>query len=337
MPLAYLYKGKNLPLTSQYTNVGVSEVGNALTKRKVLGYVDSLKVLVAYINNVNDLDSIPSHINVTPYYYNYNEGIRNIKVPRDYTLLYKGASDEQMLKPSYFIWQAELFELKANANLEKSINKRITDYVSQSVSDFVDKDVDSYLNAIKCLLKDENEKKQFYQDKFKERFDEKQLQSLVREEILSYCVSVNCSRILAVNEVLGYDENVNNLDIAQRVVLKKAISKMEGMQAALSQKKVEMARDAILILVQPNVAAASLPYSLVEGGLAYIGYDYLFGKFYKAVVGEELDSEDAKESLRKAMGRELSRKVINQAGDYKQNLDMNTKQYYGNLRKDLGL
>ena len=73
-------KAQNLPLTSQYTNVGVSAVGNALTKRRALNYEDSIKVLVAYINDMNELDTIPTHIDITPYYYNNNEGIGNISI-----------------------------------------------------------------------------------------------------------------------------------------------------------------------------------------------------------------------------------------------------------------
>lgn len=208
-------KAQNLPLTSQYTNVGVSAVGNALTKRRALNYEDSIKVLVAYINDMNELDTIPTHIDITPYYYNNNEGIGNIKIPRDYSLLYSGISDEQKLRLSYYIWQAEQFELKANANLEKSINSRITNYVSNSIAEFVNDDVDSYWNTLICCLKNDTEEKKFYYSKFKNRFDEKQLQANIREEIESYCVSINCSRILAVNEVLGYNENENNLSIAQ--------------------------------------------------------------------------------------------------------------------------
>lgn len=303
------------------------------------------------VNNINDLDTIPTHINVTPYYYNYNEGIGNIKVPRDYSLLYKNASDEQLLKLSYFIWQAEQFELKANAYLAKSINERITKYVSNSVSDFVNKDVDSYWNMIRCKLKDGKEKKQFYSDKFKERFNEKQLQADVREEIASYCVSINCSRILAVNEVLGYDENVNNLDIVQKVVLKKAISRMEGMQAALKQKSHEAGREALALSIPLALVVVAQPQSapllslanatnFVEGGLAYAGYEQVFGDFYKAIVGEELDSEKAMEKMQKTMQKELTGKLIkqvNRKGAYKQMLDQNTKLYYSNLRKDLGL
>lgn len=58
---------------------GVSSVANALKKKQALNMEDSLKVMIAYINMIHDLDTIPLKINVTPYYYNYNEGIANIK------------------------------------------------------------------------------------------------------------------------------------------------------------------------------------------------------------------------------------------------------------------
>lgn len=358
-------KAQNLPLTSQYIDVGVSAVGNALTKRKSLEYDDSIKVLVAYINNMNNLDTIPTHINIASYYYNNNEGIENIKIPRDYSSWYKGVSSEQLIKLSYFIWQAEQFELKANENLEKSINNRITNYVANSVTDFADKDIDSYWNSLRCLFKNDKEVKDFYHEKFKERFNQAHLQHDIREEIASYCVAINCSRVLAVNEVLGYDENVDNLSIAQKIVLKKAISRMEGIQVALNQKKAELGNETMvnialfipLVVSQPEISVLgsgahalnsasvlvkswSVFSSTSTGMLAYIGFDSLYGKVYKAITGDELDSKVAIEKVQKKMTEELNFKMkqqVNQKNGYKYLLDQNTKSYYNNLRKDLGL
>ena len=352
-------KAQNLPLTAQYTNVGVSSVGNALTRRKALNYEDSIKVLVAYINDVNELDTIPTHIDVTPYFYNNNEGIGNIKIPQDYTLMYKGFSDEQKLRLSYYIWQAEQFELKANANLEKSINDRITNRVTNSIADFANDDVDSYWNTMKCLFKDDIETKKFYCDKFKKRLDEKQLQTEIREEIANYCVSINCSRILAVNEVLGYNENVDNLSIAQKVALTRIMTRMEGLQTALNNKRAELGKETLvngamilpLVLAPATGSAAvgtklsatalakSLP-AMGESMLAYIGFDSLYKNLYEALTGDELDSSKAIKKLQKSMDNELNlqlKKQVNAHGSYKLMLDQNTKQYYDNLRKDLGL
>ena len=353
-------KAQNLPLTSQYTNVGVSAVGNALTKRRALNYEDSIKVLVAYINDMNELDTIPTHIDITPYYYNNNEGIGNIKIPRDYSLLYSGISDEQKLRLSYYIWQAEQFELKANANLEKSINSRITNYVSNSIAEFVNDDVDSYWNTIKCFFKDDTEEKEFYYSKFRKRFDEKQLQADIREEIESYCVSINCSRILAVNEVLGYNENVNNLSIAQKYALTKTMTRMEGLQTALNNKKAELGNETLvnaamfvplIISTGPGAAVAGATansstiileksFNISKSIFAYIGFDSLYKDIYKSITGEELDSSKAIEKMQKSMNIELNKKLKKQNNNpsgYKHLLDENTKQYYNNIRKDLGL
>lgn len=352
-------KAKNLPLTAQYINVGVSSVGNALTRRKSLNYEDSIKVLVAYINDVNELDTIPTHIDITPYFYNNNEGIGNIKIPRDYTLMYNGFSDEQKLRLSYYIWQAEQFELKANANLEKSINERITNRVSNSVADFVNDDIDSYVNTAKCFFKDNIETKKFYYDKFKKRLDERQLQTDIREEIANYCVSINCSRILAVNEVLGYNENVDNLSIAQKVTLNRIMTRMEGLQTALSNKKAEFGRETVVngamllpLILNPGsgtaaagtkISATALAKSLPAMGksmLAYIGFESLYKIMYEAYTGDELDSSKAIKKLQKSMNKDLNmqlKKQVSAHGSYKQMLDQNTKQYYDNIRKDLGL
>lgn len=353
-------KAQNLPLTAQYTNVGVSSVGNALTRRRTLGYNDSIKVLVAYINNVNELDTIPTHINIASYYYNDNEGIKNIKVPRDYSLLYKDATEEQLVKLSFFIWQAEQFELKANANLEKSINGKISNYVTSSIANFANEDIDSYWNSVKCLFKDSAEIRNFYYKKLKKRFNERQLQSSIQEEIASYCVSINCSRILAVNEVLGYDENVNNLSIAQKEVLKKTMSRMEGLQIALNLKKAELGRESLVngivllpIIVQPEVGASIKGASSIAKSLsivftknlctdilAYIGFESIYGQLYKVCTGKELDSKTAIRKVQKNMEKELNYKLnnqVNKVNGYKYLLDQNTKLYYSNLRKDLGL
>lgn len=356
-------KAQNLPLTAQYTNVGVSSVGNALTRRKALNYEDSIKVLVAYINDVNELDTIPTHIDITPYFYNNNEGIGNIKIPRDYTLMYKGFPDEQKLRLSYYIWQAEQFELKANANLEKSINNRITNRVSNSVADFVNDDVDSYVNTAKCFFKDDIETNKFYYDKFKKRLDEKQLRADIREEIVNFCVSINCSRILAVNEVLGYNENVDNLSIAQKMALNRTMTRMEGLQTALNNKKAEFGNETLVngamllpLILNPEtgtgaavavggtrLSATALAKSLPALGkslFAYIGFDSLYKNLYKALTGDELDSSKAIKKLQKSMDKELNmqlKKQVNAHGSYKLMLDQNTKQYYNNIRKDLGL
>lgn len=309
---------------------------------------------------MNELDTIPTHIDITPYYYNNNEGIGNIKIPRDYSLLYSGISDEQKLRLSYYIWQAEQFELKANANLEKSINSRITNYVSNSIAEFVNDDVDSYWNTIKCFFKDDTEEKEFYYSKFRKRFDEKQLQADIREEIESYCVSINCSRILAVNEVLGYNENVNNLSIAQKYALTKTMTRMEGLQTALNNKKAELGNETLvnaamfvplIISTGPGAAVAGATansstiilensFNISKSIFAYIGFDSLYKDIYKSITGEELDSSKAIEKMQKSMNIELNKKLKKQNNNpsgYKHLLDENTKQYYNNIRKDLGL
>ena len=122
---------------------------------------------------------------------------------------------------------------------------------------------------------------------------------------------------------------------------------MEGMQAALKQKNIEAGREglalSLVVVAQPqsvpllSLASAAI---FVEGGLAYAGYEQVFGEIYKAVVGEELDSEKAMEKMQKSMRKELTGKLTKQVdrkGGYKQMLDQNTKLYYSNLRKDLGL
>lgn len=367
-------KAQNLPLTSQYVNIGVSEVGNALVKRRPLEFNDSIKVLVSYIDDINGLTSVPTHLNVSPYFYNYNEGIGNIKVPRDYRSQYSGLTSEQMVKLSYFVWQAEQFELKANAELEKAINAKMINYVNSGVTQFAEDDVDSYWNRARCMFKNEEEEAAFYKNLFRKRFDMKVLQRDLQEDIRSFCISINCSRILAVNEVLGYNENVDNLSISQKMVLHNAIQNMEGLQKALNQKDAEFGQDALLVV--PIAAAAvgvtiatgggtaaaggavaaagggttaasatawtTVVTSNIEGVLAYIGLDKTYADIYKIFTGDEYDPdkaiEEVKKNLSKGVKRNLDMQLKKQgANNYKKLLDDNTRQYYNNLRHDLGL
>lgn len=362
--LWHLYtKAQNLPLTSQYVNVGVSEVGNAINGSRPLGYEDSIRVLVAFIDDVNGLTSAPTHINVTPYYYNYNEGIGNIKISHNYAIQDSALTSEQRLKISYFIWQAEQLELKANAALEKSIEQNTLSFANSAIGEFVYDDIDSYWNSLRCLFKDDKEAEEFYRQKFDERFDVAQLQDAVQEEIYSYCVAINCSRILAVNEVLGYDENVNNLDIAQKTRLRKMIARMEGMQRAVEQVNAAGAKDAILTAAVAGVAfvtgGAAAPaaagaaatttstlgsyiVTVASDWLAYIGMDKVYADLYKYVTGSELDSAEALEQLQKNLMGEMQSSMDEQKAEqganyYKTLLDDNTRKYYQQLREDLGL
>lgn len=364
-------KAQNLPLTSQYVNIGVSEVGNALVKRRPLDFKDSIRVLVSYIDDVNGLTTVPTHLDVSPYFYNYNEGIGNIKVPRDYHAQYSGLTSEQMLKLSYFVWQAEQFELKANAELEKAINAKMINYVNDGVTQFAEDDVDSYWNRALCMFKNKEEEMAFYKSKYNERFDVRSLQRDLQEDTRAFCISINCSRILAVNEVLGYNENVDNLSIAQKMVLRNTIQRMEGVQKALNQKDAEFGQGALALIGAAGAvyvtggaaalattgggavaagggAAASttawttLIASNIEGMLAYVGLDKVYADLYEKITGDEYDPDKAVEEVKKNLSKGIKRSLDTQMkkqgnNNYKKLLDDNTRQYYNQLRHDLGL
>lgn len=340
-------RAQNLPIISQYTKVGVSSVANALKKKQALNMEDSLKVMIAYINMKYELDTIPLKINVAPYYYNYNEGIVNIQVPQSYVYKYKTNNlSQEKRRLQYFIWQAEMFEREANKNLESSINKKIEQYTFDLAKEFIEDDMDSWTNTVLGFFKDDQELQKFYRDKFKSSIDTKELESELRDEIMAYCISINCSRALAINEILGYNELVDNLTIAQKVQLDNFMIEMDSLNGLIRDQRIGVVKETVVsglsLGVDLLVTNFTGPLALISSGLVYAGLEKTFDDSYEMIAGNKLNVEEKIEKLQKSIFQQLEKNIKQQIQKdrksyYKNALDENVKQYYSNLKTNLNL
>ena len=338
---------QNLPIISQYTKVGVSSVANALKKKQALNMEDSLKVMIAYINMIHDLDTIPLKINVTPYYYNYNEGIANIQVPQSY--IHKHATNnlsQEKRRLQYFIWKAEMFEREANKNLESSINKKIEQYSFDLAKEFIEEDMDSWTNTVRGFFKDDQELQKFYRDKFRSSINSKELESELRDEIMAYCISINCSRALAINEILGYNELVDNLTIAQKVQLNNFMIEMNGLNGLIREQRIGVVKETVVgglsLGVDVLVGKFTGPMGLISSSLVYAGLEKTFDDSYGMIAGNKLNVEEKIGKLQKSIFQQLEKNIMQQIqkdkkSSYKNALDENIIQYYSNLRTNLNV
>jgi hypothetical protein len=64
-------KAQNLPIASQYTGISVVSLCNELTNRQPFTKEDSLRAMVAYIDNLYGYAQIPTNIDVKPYFTDY--------------------------------------------------------------------------------------------------------------------------------------------------------------------------------------------------------------------------------------------------------------------------
>lgn len=349
-------KAQNLPILSQYTNVGVSSVANSLTIHKSLEKEDSLKILISYVNMNYKLDTIPLHINVRPYYHYNNEGISNLNLPAKYSR--KELSSEAMARVSYYLWSAEELEKEANSKLELAINNKIKNFSQKSANDFMEKDFHGKWNRFKCWFKSDKSTEEFFKKKFIDHFNVNQLSSNLREEILSYCISINCSRILAINEVLNYDKMVDNLNIAQKVNLQKFMVNMENINKTIHNENLYNAKETIKDAGDVAIISLSAPVVTISGGtslplsaIAMQGFnavintsmvnditDYGFNRLMGKNADVKTQINDFSNYIYGQIRNRISSQLKRQGRDYyKTALDKNTTDYYNQIRRDLNI
>lgn len=328
-----------LPILSQYLNVNVASVANALTGKKMLNYEDSLRVLIAYINMSNQLDTIPVKLNIAPYYYNNNEGIENIHIPQQSVFL-KSQSTDIDNKQAYYVWQAEQFELEANKKLEQSINYKIKEFADKLARDFIEDDIENLIGELITVFKDDAETKEYYIEKFKKRFDLSGLSANIKDEIISYCVSINCSRILTINEILGYNQLTNNLSVAQKTQLDSFAVSMEKVNALIGNRQIDHAKTltsaAVSLLTTTGggwFSVASLPLNVTLG-------KEMADLIDKQIRGEEsIDVDKQIQEFQELIYLQIKDGIETQLqhDNYKIALDQDTRDYYRKVKLHLNL
>ena len=336
-------KAQNLPIASQYTGIDVASICNELTNRKPFTIDDSLKAMISYIDNCYGFAQIPININVQPYftdYYNEHE-INKIKLPIDYSKRFKGTNSTQQAVLSYFVKQAEEFELEANKNLEKNINRIIEDYISNVTNDFIEKDVNSKINVIKVFFDSDEKREEFYLEKLNKRIREANLDSLLQTEILNYCISINCSRELAVNEMLGYNENIYNMNIVSNMRYDKYFSRIKGINEVYDEHAVALKSTAFMLYDFGNLV---ISFSLNKAGIAKSSVSVvkrisslIYQTVQKNLSEDHIEIRD--EKLNKYLQDSIRRSIMdylnkNKDDYYKKVLDKNTDCFYEMLRND---
>ena len=335
-------KAQNLPITSQHTGISAVSICNELTNRKPFTKEDSLRAMVAYIDNIYGYAQIPNDIDVRPYftdYYNEHK-ISNIKLPIDYSSRFKSSTTAQKTILVNFINQAEQFELEANKNLEKKINQKADGFIETVTNGFIEKDY-NFINTLRCIFYSDDKKNDFYLSKLNERISEANLDSLIRSEIIYYCISINCSRELAVNELLGYKENLNNMNIASNTHINELTTKIKDVNYTDVENADFLTSSASIMINLGTFLVIKNPASLT--GLAKIGVNlvtFVNNIFRQKVNGEKLQNKN--ENLSILLKNLLSKGIAdglnkNKEGYYKESLDENTKAFYEKLRDDFDL
>lgn len=335
-------KAQNLPRVSLYTGIGVSKVAGALMKRKPLDENDSIRALVGYVNMKYSLEEMPPSIDK---YYTKGTTLKDLVVPTTFTRNYP---DEIKIKIDYYLYQNEQFELRANENLKKAIDKKIDNHVKCAIDSFINEDVNSTFSHITEFFEDSLEIVNKYKEKLNKRLTLKTLNKEVRDEIISYCVSVNCSRAILINDVLNYPGIPESIDVEDRILLEKYVAKLEEITNITEKKKDNLAVDGTIMIASiplsialakvtgPAAPAISMKATtlFVHDFLAYTGLESIVHGASNYEKNEE-NIESSTKQMQKFLKEDLNKtigKSLNKKGNYYESLNENTKQYYKEIR-----
>lgn len=333
---------QNLPRVSLYTGIGVTKVANALMKRKTLNEDDSIKALIGYVNMKYGLEDMPPSIDK---YFTKTSIIKDIVVPQSFTPNY---SDDVKLKIEYYIWQNEQFELKANENLRKSIENRIDSHIEKSIDDFIVDDLNSLINTSLNLFKDSLETDKFYREKLNKRLSFDSLDKSIQDEIITYCISVNCSRAMLIGEILNYQDFSKRLSANNKKIMSDYVSNLEGLTMIMQKKKENLGIDAAIF-------AVTIPITIFTAGainpsntfmsiqalkifilemFEYEGIDRTFKTLFNYNSSEseiERTTQEMKEYLKDELNGHIS-KSLNSKNNCFDALNQNTTEYYNDVR-----
>lgn len=339
-------KAQNLPRTSLFTGIGVTKVANALMKRKPLNDEDSIRALVSYVNLLYGLEDMPPSINK---YFTKTSSLKDVIVPDYFPRNYP---DDVKLKIEYYIWQNEQFELRANENLKKSIENRLDSHIKKSVEDFISDDVKSVFNTGLVLFKDSIETYEFYREKLNERLDLSNIDKSIQDEIITYCISVNCSRAILIGEVLDYQEFSNSLSIKDKKIMSDYIANLEDLTIVLQKNKKVLGTDAAILAI--SIPISLYTYGAINSGtinsaiilsnqtakallldfFAFEGIDVTFKNLFNYEVSDG-EVEKAITNMQNRLKNDLNEHLsnsLNTEGNYFDALNNNTIEYYNNVR-----
>lgn len=339
-------KAQNLPRASLFTGIGVTKVGSALMKRKPLDENDSIRALVGYVNVLYNLGEMPPTLGE---YYSQLSTMDDVVIPVSYHSPY---SDQVKKKVDYYLYLSEQFELRANENLKKTLQQKFNNRVNTAVEDFVSKDVSSILNTTRTLFKDSLEKIDYYSQKLSKRLALlEDLESEINQEVLSYYISMCCSRALLVEEALHYKGYSNRISAVEKVDLLKYINQLEEITSIVKMQQKNLIVDASIGIGGLALTACPLPQTKAVASLRYIsefllqmlafeGLDHTI----KKAIGFYYSNEDSIANMSIQMSERIVNDIVNHSdsilnsedGLYME-LNKNTKDYYDNVRNTLHL
>ena len=260
-------------------------------------------------------------------------------------------SDQVKKKVDYYLYLSEQFELRANENLKKTLQQKFNNRVNTAVEDFVSKDVSSILNTTRTIFKDSLEKIDYYSQKLSKRLALlEDLESEINQEILSYYISMCCSRALLVEEALHYKGYSNRIGAVEKVDLLKYVNQLEEITSIVKMQQKNLIVDAsigigglaLTVPLPQNKAVASLR-SISEFLLQMLAFEGLDHTIKKAIVFY-YSNEDSIANMSKQMSERIVNDIVNHSdsllnsedGLYME-LNKNTKDYYDNVRNTLHL
>ena len=335
-------KAQNLPRVSLYTGIGVTKAANALMKRKSLSEEDSIKALIGYINMKYALEDMPPSIDK---YFTKTSSLKDIIVPQSFTRNYP---DNIKLKTEYYIWQNEQFELKANENLKKSIETKVDSHIRKSIDQFITKDLNSIINTGRTFFKDSLDTDSFYRRKLNQRLCLDSLDKSIQNEIITYCISVNCSRAILIEEVLNYQDFSKSLSIEDKKIMSNYITNIEGLAMIIQKQKENLGVDAAIIAITTPLTiftsgAINAPTTMIstQGFKAFLlelfeyeGIDKIFKTLFNYDASENNIKKatlEIQKDLKEQLNNHMS-KSLNSKGNYFDALNENTTNYYNNVR-----
>lgn len=210
----------------------------------------------------------------------------------------------------------------------------------------MENDIDSYINDILNLFKDKEEVAQFYREKLKEKLNLSSIESELKDEILSYCVSINSSRILLVNDLLNSNTAINNLPIADSLKLHDFVIKTENLNRLISNRRIDFIKNTSVdvtgtTLTTIGIMIPSGGSGFIMGILAWEGLskiaddiDSMFRSQSDIHINEQMDTLKIK--IRKQIEQSLSNQTIKDTNILNL-LNENSHLFYNQIRQEFNI
>ena len=341
------HQATNVAQIAWYTGIGIYEVKRTLSNRIPLSPADSLKAMLAYVNFRYGLKEIPTSFE---HYFNPQTSLDNVTVAVNFE---PQVTDEVKRKIDYYLYLARQWELKANKRLKDSIKKKTEQHLRKAIDDFFSDEIsgpfNTSVNSLQSLWTDSAEIAQKFNRKLEEHLALEDLSQNINDEMLNYCISVNCSRILVVNEVLQCPRTSQLIPPAQRLELHRSLQEMETLNELLRTQGINVSADVLstgsfITLVQQSprlLALASKTGGPVGWGfalmleVAQLAVDQIIKETVdydeNEVVIEEV-THQLKEKLRQEQQFQIEHTLEGEDGIFEE-LGRETDAYYQQLRE----